>query len=153
MSLVIRNCTISEIEAAPNISELLEEYACESSISGLPHPSAKGEVYKLIESTGALHTIAAFLDDMLIGFVTILASPLPHYGILIAVVESIFVTKAHRKTGAGLKLIREAERYAKSVRSPGLLVSAPYGGDLAEVLPSIGYVESNRVFFKRAYDA
>jgi len=32
MSLIIRECTIAEIESAPNISQMLEEYASESSI-------------------------------------------------------------------------------------------------------------------------
>lgn len=148
MSLVVRKCTIADLEASPNIRELLDEYAAESSIDGLPHPSAKVEMYKNLESHGTLYTIGAFLDDMLIGYITILASVLPHYSALVAVTESFFVGKAHRKTGAGLKLLHAAEEYAKGAGSPGILISAPFGGNLAEVLPHVGYTETNRVFFK-----
>lgn len=148
MSIVIRKCTIAELESAPNISEILAEYSVESSIKGLPHPSAKVEMYKHLESIGTLITYGAFLDKELIGYITVLSPVMPHYSIIIAVTESFFVAKAHRKTGAGLKLLHEAEGYAKEVGSPGLLVSAPFGGNLAEVLPHIGYSETNRVFFK-----
>lgn len=148
MCLIIKKCSIAEMEATSNISELLEEYAAESAIDGLPKPSAKIETYKQLERTGALHALGAFSNDLLIGYITILSPVLPHYSAVVAVAESFFVAKAHRKTGAGLKLLRDAEEYARNIGSPGLLVSAPFGGNLAEVLPHVGYSETNRVFFK-----
>lgn len=148
MSLIIRKCFISELENEDNIDEILAEYADESAIAGLPAPAAKVDMYKHLESIGSLYTLGAFADGSLIGYITVLTPVLPHYSAVIAVVESFFVLKAHRKTGAGLKLLHEAERYAGSVGSPGILVSAPFGGDLAEVLPHVGYIETNRVFFR-----
>ena len=148
-SVAIAPCTISELENAPNMHELMEEYAAESAIEGLPHPSAKAEIYKRIEESGMLATIGAKIDQELIGFVLVLASVIPHYGVNIATTESFFVSKPYRKTGAGIKLLRAAEEHAKQVGSPGLLISAPFGGTLAEVLPRQGYVETNRVFMKR----
>jgi GNAT superfamily N-acetyltransferase len=76
----------------------------------------------------------------------VLKPVIPHYGVAIAVTESFFVGKEYRKSGAGLKLLRAAEAHAEG--APGLLVSAPVGGTLAEVLPHLGYRETNRVFFK-----
>ena len=144
----IRGTTIAEMEAAPNMTALLDEYAAESAIKGLPAPAAKAEAYKDLERVGALYAIGAFLDGLLIGYITVLTPILPHYSAIVAVTESFFVAKEHRKTGAGLKLLREAEDYAKAVGSPGLLVSAPLGGSLAEVLGGVGYAETSRVFFK-----
>lgn len=148
MTLNIRQCTISEIENASNVSEILDEYASESSIKGLPHPFAKADTYKHLESTGAIHVIAAFYFDGLIGFIVIISPILPHYSVRVSVIESFFVLAKFRKTGAGLKLLSEAEKYSKNAGALGALVSAPIGGDLAEVLPHIGYTETNRVFFK-----
>ena len=65
-----------------------------------------------------------------------------------AITESFFVAKVHRDSGAGLKLLRAAEQKARALGSPGLLVSAPFGGTLVQVLPRAGYTETNRVFFK-----
>lgn len=136
------------MESSPNIAEMLEEYAAESSIEGMPSPTAKVEMYKHLESTGDIHIIGAFLGEMLIGLITVLSPVLPHYSVRVAVAESFFVSKIHRYTGAGLKLLKEAEEYSKNIGSRGLLVSAPFGGDLAEVLPHVGYAETNRVFFR-----
>ena len=66
----------------------------------------------------------------------------------LAVVESYFVASKHRKSGAGLALLREAERIASDRGAHALLVSAPHGGRLADVMPRVGYRETNRVFFR-----
>lgn len=136
------------MEGYPNIHDILEEYASESSIAGMPAVAVKVEMYKHLEVAGAIHVVGAFLDDAIIGFITVLSPILPHYSALASVAESFFVAKIHRNTGAGLKLLKEAEIYAKNIGSCGLLVSAPIGGDLAEVLPRVGYRETNRVFFR-----
>jgi GNAT superfamily N-acetyltransferase len=145
---MIRTSTVAELEAAPSFLDLLAEYAAESAIEGLPTPSAKMETYHHLERSGFLHVLAAWAGDTLVGFITVLAAPLPHYGRTVAVSESFFVAVKHRGTGAGLKLLRAAEELAAKLGSPGLLVSAPYEGDLFKVLPRVGYAETNRVFFK-----
>ncbi len=152
--LVIKKCTIADLEGASNIQEILDEYAAESSpsIKGLPRPMAKVDTYKHLESMNAIHIIGAFSDAVLIGYIIIIAPIMPHYSIRIAVSESFFVLKEHRKTGAGLKLLRAAEEWAKEQGACGILVSAPTDGDLAEVLPRTGYTETNRVFFRSLGD-
>ena len=152
MTLSIRKCTVFEIENAPNFSALLAEYATELVVDGAPPFSAKMEMYHALEKTGSFQVLGAYLEDKLIGFVTVLVSVFPHVGVLMAVTESLFVAKEYRKTGAGLKLIRAAETYAYERDAPCLLVSAPFGGNLAEVLPHVGYAETNRVFCRKLAD-
>lgn len=145
----IEPSSIAALEQEPGIASLLAEYAAESAIAGLPPPRAQVEVYRLLEAQGGLHVLVARHEGRLIGYITVLASLLPHYSISVAVSESFFVARAHRGTGAGLKLLRAAERLAHQLGSPGLLVSAPFEGDLFKVLPRVGYTETNRVFFKK----
>lgn len=152
MTLSLRKCSIEEIEDFPNFADILEEYALESSIGGLPHPSAKMPMYKHLEGVGALYVVCALKDETFIGFITILTSVLPHYGVTIATTESFFVARAYRSTGAGMKMLRIAEDYAREAGARGLLVSAPLNGVLAEVLPHVGYTETNRVFFRSLAD-
>ena len=147
--LEVRLTTVSEIESSSNFSQLLHEYSTELVVEGAPAFSAKMEVYYNLERIGSLQAIGAYLDDELVGFVTVLVSVFPHCGVLMAVTESLIVAKAYRKTGAGIKLIRAAEECAKGKGSPCLFISAPFGGNLAEVLPHVGYVETNRVFFRK----
>ncbi|MET1025622.1 MAG: GNAT family N-acetyltransferase [Dongiaceae bacterium] len=148
MRVLVRKCTVAEVEANANFPALAREYAAESAIHGLPAPVEKIASYRVIEQSGCFQCYGAFLGDKLVGFVAVLMPVIPHYGIAIAVSESFFVAKAHRKGGAGLKLLHAAERQAREAGSPGLLVSAPFGGRLAQVLPHLGYRETNRVFFK-----
>lgn len=153
-SVVVRKSTIAELEAAPNIQQILDEYAAESSpsIKGLPRPMAKVDTYKHLESIDAIHIMGAFLDNLLIGYIIILAPVLPHYSIRIAVSESFFVLKEYRKTGAGLKLLHAAEIWALGEGAIGIIFTSPLGGDLGEVLPKIGYAETGRVFFRSLGD-
>ena len=140
---------VHQLERDPDLAELLAEYAAESSIVGMPPPAAKMESYRELEARGLLQVLSATQEGRLIGFLTLLAPVLPHYGVAVAVSESFFVARAHRGTGAGLKLLRAAEDIARRFGSPGLLVSAPFDGDLFKVLPRVGYAETNRVFFKK----
>lgn len=147
----MRRCTVAEILQAPNFALIAEEYGDEASIKGMPHPLAKMELYYQLEAAGALRVYGAFVGSALVGFITVLSTTMPHYSAVLAVSESFFVLREHRKTGAGLKLLRKAEGCALEAGAPGLLVSAPYGGALADVLPHTGYKPSNTVFF-RAFD-
>lgn len=145
----VQKVGIADILGAREFPALMEEYAAESAVEGLPPPQAKMENYGPLEWTGGLHSFAAALGGRLIGFITVLAPRLPHYNTAIAVAESFFVAAAHRKGGAGLRLLAAAEEQARAVGSPVLVVCAPYEGRLFEVLPRRGYVETNRVFTKK----
>ncbi len=151
--MIVRSSSIAALEAFPTFPALIEEYADESANPYLPRPTPDMALYHKLEAMGALHVLEAIEDDVLIGFLVIAATPLPHYGRLMAVTESFFVAKAKRHTGAGLKLIREAQGKARELGSMGLGVSAPIGSHLAEILPRLGFSRTNEVFFKRFEDA
>ena len=148
MTVTIKKCTVEELLAEPNFTELLNNYADELAVEGLPHPKAKLETYVQLEKIGLLHPIAAFWNGTLVGFINVLMGNNQHYGVDIAVSESFFVAKDSRKTGAGTKLREAAERLAKSLKSPGFYISTPHDGPLVEILPRVGYKETSRHFFK-----
>jgi GNAT superfamily N-acetyltransferase len=144
----IRHCTVAEVMAHPDMPALLAEYASESAIEGLPTPAPSVEDYLTLERSGATFLLGAFHDGALIGFVFVLVYRNPHYSAKIGVSESLFVARAHRKTGAGLALLRTAEHVAEERGAHGLLVSASHRSALCKVLPGTGYTQSNAVFFK-----
>jgi GNAT superfamily N-acetyltransferase len=145
----VQKVAIADILGAREFPALMEEYAAESAVEGMPPPQAKIENYGPMEYTGSLHSFAAARDGCLVGFITVLAPILPHYNVAFAVAESYFVTASHRKGGVGLRLLAAAEDQADELGSPGLFVCTPIAGRLFEILPRRGYVETNRVFFKR----
>ena len=147
--LDISRISIDDLRFAPGIDALLRDYAAESAIAGLPVPKAEWLTYARMEHHGALHVIGAYIDGQLVGFCNVLVSLSPHYSVLIAVTESLFVSPSPRSTGAGLALLREAENVARERGAAGMLVSAPTGGTLAAVLEhSKGFRETNRAFFR-----
>lgn len=146
----VRECSWLMISAYRELPALLDEYAQESSIAGLPKAKPDEMGYLRLERSGVVTILAATLDDALVGFITVLVAPNPHYaGAKLGVVESFFVGQAHRKSGAGQLLRKKAEEVAKRRGAHGLLVSAPLGGKLARVLEADrNYRETNRVFFR-----
>lgn len=147
-NVTLKRCALDELTAAPNWTAMLDEYSTESAIDGLGSQDMQGETYKVIERAGLLHIVGAYLGAELIGFIGVLCSVLPHYGKKVGISESYFVAAAHRKTGAGLMLLKEAEKIAGEEGALGFLLSAPLGGRLASVLPAKGYAQTNEVFYK-----
>jgi GNAT superfamily N-acetyltransferase len=148
LAVSVRKVTFAELTSHANFPDLFREYEGESAINGLPKPDDKMAQYRLIEPSGFLHIYGAFTGADLVGFLAFLLPVLPHYGVTIAVAESFFVAQKSRKGGAGLKLLHAAEEHARAAGSPALMVSAPTGGRLAEILPRLGYRETNRVFLR-----
>lgn len=146
--LTIGRETIADIEASPELPALLAEYEAESAKSGIGPACPDIATYRAMEAGGLLHPFTARLDGRLIGFLFLLTTVLPHFSRLVGVSESLFVAAEHRKTGAGLRLIRAAEELARAAGAPVLLISAPVGGVLERVVHGIGYRDASRVFYK-----
>jgi len=131
----IRRCTIAELEAAPNLAEVLAEYAAECAIPEIGPAHAQVDTYRKLEAAGVFHPVGAFDAD---GRIAALALPivvvLPHYGVVCATVESFFVPQAERNRGIGLRLQSFVENLARDLGAKALLFSAPVGGAFADLL-------------------
>lgn len=147
-SLTIRHCSIDDIQGAPNIGALMDEYTVEAHNPEQHSPDVQWEQYRKLVEAGVMTPIAAFIGDELVGFAGVLTSEMPHHGKKLAITESLFVANAHRKGGVGLKLIRAAEEHARNVGAACLLVTAPHGGSLERVMPRLGYRHSNSTFVR-----
>ena len=144
----ISPCAVTDIENAPNIAALTYEYVRESGIPGMPFAGIRWDIYHKLEAAGLLHIFAAHDAGELVGFYAFTVSPMPNYGVPVAATSVFFVAKSHREGGAGLRLLKAGEDAARAMGAVGLLVGAPVGGRLAEVLPRRGYAEADRMFFK-----
>lgn len=142
----IRPCSVDEIFE----SGLLDEYAEECRIPGMPAPRANRLQYDALENAGMIHCIGVFFEETLAGFTVLLNSSLPHYSQRVVVTESLFVAKAYRNKGAGLKLIRSVFDYANNEQAAGCLISSPSGGKLDRLLDRMGCTLSSRVYFRRS---
>ena len=151
--VTIRECSVAEFCASDNLDELFSEYADESSVNGLPRYNVNFDTYHMLDKAGAIKLACAYAGEVIVGFISVLVTVLPHYSATLATAESYFVAKKYRAGGAGLRLLRCGERFAQDAGSPGLLVSAPAAGILSTILPKLGYKNTNLVFFKKLPNA
>lgn len=131
----------------PSFEKAAEEYARESAnpfIGLTANPNRQG--YSVLENSGMFRVCAAYEDNKLVGFVTVLASPHFHYGVLVASIETLWLHQEHRKGPAGLRLIREARRIALDMGAVALYASAPAASRLAKLLDRIA-TKTDEVFF------
>jgi GNAT superfamily N-acetyltransferase len=131
---VIRRSSIAELELAPNLAELLAEYAAETAIAELGTASPDVETYRRLAAAGVIHPIGAFDGDTLAGFVLPVVGVLPHYAGLNAQIESFFVSRRYRSSSVGARLLVEAEHLAARLGAQGVTLSAPVGGILDRTL-------------------
>lgn len=150
-AVVIREITIDEAASDPCFAELVKGYAKELALPDLPQPNYQIDLYRKMESLGLFFAFAAYHANKMIGFVSMLATVSPHYGVLIASTESFYVAPAHRRGGPGLDLLRHAEAKAVEIKAIAMLIPAQTGSRLDSMMSRSvsGYRESYRVFFKR----
>lgn len=149
MSIDIREVSLETLCGDENFHSLLEEYSEELKIEGLPKPKADLETYKIIEKLGSMKLFTAWDGDIIVGLINIITSSNPHYGVVIPSSESFYVSKNSRKTGAGIKLLMEAEKYVKSIGAGAFFVGCHVGSNLRIVLQKRGYEEEVITSVKR----
>lgn len=148
--LAISPMSVASFRSHHAAGELLRGYAAECAIAKLPEPSPDWEAYERMESAGVMTLLAAKYNDDLIGVCTVVVYRNPHYSQLMGVTESLFVTPEFRSTGAGMGLLRAAERIAKAAGAMCLFVSAPTSSALSRVLASHqSYQWTNLAFMRR----
>ena len=116
---------------APNSGAIISAYAEECLVPGATPQRA---IYSAMERAGALHCFAAYSEDTLIGFASVLTARMPHTGDLVATLESLFVEPLHRDTGAANMLLDAAEQYALDTGCSDLTYAARVGSRLDKVL-------------------
>lgn len=145
----IRLCAFEEVAA----SGLLELYANECAINGLPRPVADPARYKNMIAVNSMKVLGYFVNGQLTGFITIMFIDTPHYAkCCIASMESFFVHPDHRAGGAGLKLLKAAEDFAQESNAIGFMVSAPISSPLLDVLNRIKRYRMTNVVFIRGFN-
>jgi hypothetical protein len=148
MDLLIQTISLDKFKAEPNLAYLLSEYAQESKIDGMPEVDPDWPAYAQLEAAGVLTVIGAYVGSELAGFILLSCMQHPHYKKRLGSTMCFFVTMAHRKTGAALRMLHMAEDIATQKGCVGLLSGAPGGGVLERVLPHIGFSQTTSIWFR-----
>lgn len=141
--------SVTQIQQDPNGAALFEAYSKESRNKDLPKHNPNWDLYHHMENSGMMRVFGAYADHSLVGFIVILLAPMPHYSHQIATVESFYVDPEYRSYGAGKRILKVAEDYAREMGSPVLYVTAPTGGRLDLAMPTLGYRPTNTIYCRK----
>lgn len=145
---MIKQVTVDELYAMPGFEPMIQEYA-KLAIKKFPAPKYRKEDYLPLEQAGLLTVWAAMYGGLVVGFASCLISKIPHYGIPIAIAESLFVREAVRSGGYGIRLIDAIERCAAKNGAPAVMFSCPLGSDFKTVLERRMYSAETVTYVKR----
>lgn len=144
----VKKIAPDDIFYAPSWDEMLKEYTEECANTDI---SLGGTVdkprYRDLYEKGLMDVLGAYEDGELVGFTTVVYSPVLHFSKLLAATESLFLKKAHRKAGNGLRLIRAVKAVAKERGADGLYFSAPVGSSFERLCRALGLRASNTAFY------
>lgn len=144
---MIYNMTVEELYAQPGFEEMIAEYA-KLAIKKMPKPLYRKEDYLPLEAAGVLTVWAAIQDGRVVGFLSCIASKIPHYGCGVVIAESLFVSKDARRRSTGLHFLNIAESHARSMLAPALFVSCPIGSQFRKVLKRRNYSAETETWVK-----
>ena len=115
MSYEIKHCKVSDILSLAD--ELLKEHWDEICVNKkMMKIKPDEEAYRVLEESGRLVILGAFSDDELIGYSVNLLSNHIHYADVRCLTNDLlFVTKGHRSSTIGMRLIKRTEQEAKDI--------------------------------------
>jgi len=144
--LEIRPVSYAEILDATNSAELLDAYAKDCVV---PDYNPQRQIYEAMENSGALYCFGAYVNDVLVGFVSVVAGVMPHNGKRTATIESLFVLPSHRATGAASELMTIVEKVSAVTGCVALVYTARVGSPLEVVLSRRPGCKSSHTMFTR----
>lgn len=107
------------------------------------------DAYLAMRDSGFLLCVAAYDKGELVGYSINILKHHPHYKQLTVVQNDLlFVTKAYRKSGVGVRLIRETESKAKKLGVQMVLWHAKQHSTLDQLLLSKGYQVQDIIYSK-----
>ena len=145
---MIKQTTVEELYSLPGFESMIQEYA-KLAIKGLPKPLYRKEDYIPLEAAGVLTVWCAMYGGVVVGFASCIVSKIPHYGISIAIAESVFVCESVRRMGFGMRFLRAIELHALNKGIPAVFASAPIGSEYEKVLKHRSYSAETVTYVKQ----
>lgn len=105
------------------------------------------EFYVGLEDSGTLHVATARDNGKLVGYNFLLIAEHPHYKVLHAISDMIWIKDSYRGQGLGTKLISFSERYLKHIGG-GIMVYNFKVGKPQPNMEGVGYQHTENVFTK-----
>lgn len=136
--MIVEPTCVAELYGDPNFYSMVTEYSLHSNHL-FPAATFRKADYEHAEKAGVLTAWRVMSDGVLCGFMSMVSAPSLHFGVTMGVVESLFVMKNYRMTGAGKELVITAKKFAKMRGLSPLVIQCPWGAKLARLLENEGF--------------
>ena len=146
--ITIKLVSVNDVQTADNIDLLLDEYAQESALDGMPSPVPDWRVYRIAEEAGCLFSFGAYADDKLVGFIGVQMTYAAQYSAHIGSTMAFFVDSNYRKFGTGKYLVDHASDELSKRGAAAIAIGAPSESRLAKAAQSLGFKETNRLYMR-----
>jgi GNAT superfamily N-acetyltransferase len=105
--------------------------------------------YVILENMGVFQAFTARIAGAIIGYAAFMVTQSMHSRSLrMAVCDTIWVAPEHRRTGAGVRLIRFCEAHYRAAGCGMICIAAKTLNRVGEMLERLGYGESERTYTK-----
>ena len=129
-------------------SKLVERYREECAKPPFAESAPDAEAYKAMESIGNYRLAWMKKDGKPIGFVGVLVCKVPHFSMVCASIESLYLAPEHRKGFNGLRLLKWAKTVAKQAGAVGITMTAVEGTRLEQLATRLGRKTSHNFFLE-----
>lgn len=145
---MIEQLTVERIYAKFGFGAMIDEYARLSDplMPDPPAPEVRKQKYLSLEKAGLLAVYGATVRSRVVGFATCLKGQIPHYASPIAIVESLYLMRANRASGLGLRLIEACEDAARIWGVPQIFIQVH-----EEELKTLGTILARRNYSARIH--
>lgn len=144
---MIDRVTVADLYSRPGFEGMIDEYA-KLAIKKMPKPLYRKEDYLPLEAAGVLTVWCAMYAGLVVGFASCIVSKIPHYGVGVAIGESLFVRESVRRLGLGMRFLDKIERHAVTVGAPAVFLSCPIGSEFEAVLKHRNYSAETTTYVK-----
>lgn len=144
---MIELVTVDDLYSRPGFEAMIAEYA-KLAIKKMPTPLYRKEDYLPLQAVGILSVWCTMYDNEVVGFASCLISKIPHYGVAVAIVESLFVMDSARHLGLGIRFMDKIERHARAAGVSAVFASCPIGSTFCKVLNHRNYSAETTTYVK-----
>ena len=145
---IIKLCTVDEVKGKLDLL-FLEHYKEIARNKAVMKLKPNWDVYYKAEEQGTLFTYLAMQDGVCLGYsANFVANHLHYADLKFCQNDLLFISKEHRGSRLGLKLMKATENHAKSLGCKLMLWHAKEDTTLAHMLPRLKYGVQDIIFSK-----
>lgn len=111
-------------------------------------PSPNRAIYDALASAGALIALTVTDEEAIVGYASAVLSPHPHYDMLIAQHDTLYLAPAYRRGSLGIRLMQAIEQESIERGAQRVMWHAKPGSQFSKLVERMGYHTEETIYCK-----